>query len=414
MAKQLDLQEQEQVDAIKAFWNQYGNLITWTVTIALGAFAAWNGWNWYQRKQAAQASTLYGQLEDAARSGDVSRAQAVFGDMKAREPSALRAIVKPSTYTQQGGLLLAKVQSEKDKADDALASLKWVADNGNAENAAVAHLRAAGVLADQKKYDEAIKQLDEVKLPAFAALASDRRGDVLLAKGDREGAKTGRTAPPGTAMPATMQYRILVDAKLTALGAAARRRAKSASGRRRGPPMKATSAQFLASSTRCSPAARRARRGRAGRRLRERHGQADPARAEPGQDRRPRGLEAQLLELRRPGRRGRGQDLRDRRRARRHRRRGCRHRQGAVARHARRPSVHRRRHRRPLHRRGHARRRRRRVRERQGAVRKHVESAVVTAPFVAGERVLRARGRPLRDRVRRPRRPQALDVRQAG
>jgi predicted negative regulator of RcsB-dependent stress response len=219
MAKQLDLQEQEQVDAIKAFWTQYGNLITWTLTIVLGIFAAWNGWGIYQRKQAAQASTLYAQLEDAARSGDVNRAAAVFGDMKAREPSLLRTVSGPSTFTQQGGLLLAKVQNEKGQADNALASLKWVAENGSPENAAVAHLRAAGVLADQKKYDDALAQLDAVKLPAFAALASDRRGDVLLAKGDREGAKKAWRAA-WDAMPATTQYRFVVDAKLTMLGAA--------------------------------------------------------------------------------------------------------------------------------------------------------------------------------------------------
>jgi predicted negative regulator of RcsB-dependent stress response len=53
MASALDLQEQEQLDNLKAFWNQYGNLITWTLlTLALLAgFAGWNGWNWYQRDQ---------------------------------------------------------------------------------------------------------------------------------------------------------------------------------------------------------------------------------------------------------------------------------------------------------------------------------------------------------------------------
>ena len=49
MATPLDLQEQEQIDQLKAFWNQYGNLITWTLTLALAGFAAWNGWNWWQR-----------------------------------------------------------------------------------------------------------------------------------------------------------------------------------------------------------------------------------------------------------------------------------------------------------------------------------------------------------------------------
>ena len=48
MASPLDLQEQEQLHELNAFFNQNGNLITWTLTLALAGFAAWNGWNWSQ------------------------------------------------------------------------------------------------------------------------------------------------------------------------------------------------------------------------------------------------------------------------------------------------------------------------------------------------------------------------------
>ena len=220
MAKQLDLQEQEQIDALKAFWNRYGNLITWTATLILAAFAAYNGWNAYQRNQALKTSSMYAELEDVARSGDADRAARIFADMKARKawfmPGALQT---PSAYTQQAGLLAAKVQNEKGQTANAIASLQWVAENGNPENAAVAHLRWAGILADQKKYDEALQQLAAVKPEAFAAIVSDRRGDILLAQGKREEAKTAYRAA-WSAMPATLQYRMLVEAKLTALGAA--------------------------------------------------------------------------------------------------------------------------------------------------------------------------------------------------
>ena len=138
MAQQLDLQEQEQVDALKAFWAQWGNLIIWAATIVLAAFAGWNFWLKHERDLATQASTLYGEMEVAAQSGDAARAATIFGDMKARVPK--------TTYAQQGALLAAKVQNEKGKPADAMATLQWVADNGNLENAAVARLR----LADRK------------------------------------------------------------------------------------------------------------------------------------------------------------------------------------------------------------------------------------------------------------------------
>ena len=71
MATHLDLQEQEQVDQLKAFWKQYGNLITWTLILALGGFAAWNGWNLWQRDQASKASAMFDELERAALVADV-------------------------------------------------------------------------------------------------------------------------------------------------------------------------------------------------------------------------------------------------------------------------------------------------------------------------------------------------------
>jgi len=211
MAQQLDLQEQEQVDALKAFWARYGNLIMWTVTLVLAAFAGWNWWQKTERDKASSASTMYGELQTAAQAGDAKRAAEILGDMKAKVPK--------TTYAQLGALLAAKAQADKGDGTNATANLQWVADNGNEENAAVAHLRLAGLLADAKKYDDALKQLALVKPASFAPLVSDRRGDIELAQGQKDAAvKAWKIAYDG--LPETAQYRILVEAKLTAQGAA--------------------------------------------------------------------------------------------------------------------------------------------------------------------------------------------------
>ncbi len=216
MATNLDLEEQEQLDQLKAFWNKYGNLITWLLVAILGSFAAWNGWNYWQRDQGAKAGAMYDQLDKAAQGGDVDQAARVFADLKSRFPG--------TAFAEQGGMLTAKLQFEKGKADDALATLGWVEANATeAEYQAIARLRAAGVLLDQKKYDEALKRLDGIKLndgaTEFGALVNDRRGDVLLAQGKPEDAKAAYTKA-WTAMDAKVEYRRLIDAKLTALGAA--------------------------------------------------------------------------------------------------------------------------------------------------------------------------------------------------
>ena len=211
MAQQLDLQEQEQVDALKAFWAKYGNLITWTITLVLAAFAGYNFWLKHERDQALQGSTMYGELQTAAAAGDAKRAAQVFGDMKSRVPK--------TAYAQLGALLAAKTQADKGDLANATANLQWVADTGNEENAAVAHIRLAGLLADAKKYDDALKQLALVKQASFAPLVADRQGDIQLAQGQKDAAvKAYKAAFDG--LPATQQYRILVEAKLTALGAA--------------------------------------------------------------------------------------------------------------------------------------------------------------------------------------------------
>ena len=211
MAQQLDLQEQEQIDALKAFWAKYGNLITWSVTLVLAVFAGYTFWTRHQHEVASQASTLYGELQTAATAGDAKRAAEILGDMKSKAPK--------TTYTQLGALLAAKAQADKGDTANATANLQWVADNGNDENAAVAHLRLAGLLADAKKYDDALKQLVLVKPASFAPLVSDRRGDIELAQGQKDAAiKAYKVAYDG--LPAAQQYRILVEAKLTKLGAA--------------------------------------------------------------------------------------------------------------------------------------------------------------------------------------------------
>jgi len=210
MATHLDLQEQEQVDALKAFWQQYGNLITWALVAALLVYAGINGWQWWQRDQSVKAGAMFDELDRAAQAGDVDKTARVFADLKERYPG--------TAYAQQAGMLAAKVQFDKNKPDDARASLNWVIEHAaDDEYRSLARLRLAGVLLEAKQYDDALKQLDGVS-GAFSALAADRRGDVLLAQGKKDEARTAYQQAYKT-MDEKVEYRRLVDAKLTALGA---------------------------------------------------------------------------------------------------------------------------------------------------------------------------------------------------
>lgn len=210
MAKPLDLEEQEQLDELKHFWKQYGDLITWVLIAVLGAFAAWNGYQYWQRSQAAQASVMYDEVERAVRSGDSAKIDRSLADMKDR--------FSGTTYAQQAGLLAAKAYFDKGNIDASRATLKWVAEKASDEGyQAIARLRLAGLLLEKKAYDEALQQVSGPFPTEFAALAADRRGDILVAQGKKSEARVEyEKAYQG--LDERAEYRRLVEVKLNALG----------------------------------------------------------------------------------------------------------------------------------------------------------------------------------------------------
>jgi len=212
MATPLDLQEQEQLEAIKSFWKQYGNLITWTLVLALGGVGAWNGWNWYQRDQGIKSSAMYDELERSVQAADLERSARIFADLQARYPG--------TAWTAQGGLLLARLQTEKGQADAATTVLRWLGEKTSDEGLrALAALRLAGLELDAKRWDEALKAVEAVNAKGFEALAADRRGDILMAQGKVQQASDAFLAA-WKAFPDTVEYRRVVEAKLNTLGVA--------------------------------------------------------------------------------------------------------------------------------------------------------------------------------------------------
>ena len=210
MANHLDLEEQEQLDELKHFWKQYGNAITWLLIVVLSAFAAWNGYQQWVRSQATQAAGMYDEVERVVATGDVAMAERAFGDMKER--------FARTVYAQQAGLLLAKLAVDKSKPDVAKSVLTWVAEKSTDDGyAAIAKLRLAGLLIDEKAFDAALKLL-EVSPPAeFVALFADRKGDVYTIQSKTTEAKS-EYQKAYAAFDERSEYRRLVEIKLNALG----------------------------------------------------------------------------------------------------------------------------------------------------------------------------------------------------
>jgi len=170
-----DLEEQEQIETLKSWWKQYGNLITWLLIAALGAYAAWSGWNYYQRSQAAQAGQLYDEINRAVAAKDTARVLRGAADMREK--------FSRTAYAEMAALTAAKAAFDANDLNGAKAQLQWVVDSGRDEEyRALARIRLAGVLLDEKAYDEGLKVLSADVPVAFAGALADRRGDLLMAQ----------------------------------------------------------------------------------------------------------------------------------------------------------------------------------------------------------------------------------------
>jgi predicted negative regulator of RcsB-dependent stress response len=208
----LDMQEQEQLDAFKVWWKDYGKWVLLVVLVALAGFAANRGWHAYQAKQSGEATTLFSQLNQQVASNDPNRikdAAAVVISKYAGSPYAARA-----------ALIAAQAAIDARDIAGAKAQLQWVIDHASEDGLKhVARLKLASVLLDQKNYAEALTLLDTPHQESFNALYADLKGDVLNAQGKKEEARAAYQQALAKTDSKSV-YRNLIEMKLDGLGGA--------------------------------------------------------------------------------------------------------------------------------------------------------------------------------------------------
>ena len=179
-----DLEEQEKLDALRAWWERYGTLCAVVVFVVVAGIVGWRGWQWYEGHKAGQAMGYFEALESAAaQQGDDAVAR-----IKAAS-TTLRSDFSGSGYTSRGVLVAAQALQERNDLDGAREQLEWLIKNStDIALVSLARLRLAGVLLDQKQYEPALAQLTDAPA-AFEGLYADRRGDILLAQGKQAEAK---------------------------------------------------------------------------------------------------------------------------------------------------------------------------------------------------------------------------------
>jgi len=205
-----DLEEQEQIDAIKAWWNDYGKLVVLAVLACAVTVAAFQGWRYYRTQQAERAATLFIQLEQAERGNESKKVRDIAAQIIDRHAS--------TPYAAMAALSAAKASFSTGELDEARKSLSWAAEKAKEDELRdVAKLRLAGVLLDQKKHDEALQVVSAKPTDTYAPLFADLRGDILVAQGKSAEARTAYELALEKSDP-NSPYRRLIEIKRDALG----------------------------------------------------------------------------------------------------------------------------------------------------------------------------------------------------
>lgn len=171
-----DLEEQEQISELKAWWAQYGKFVTALAVAAALASVGWQGYQWYRNKQATEAGRLYFAVQQAAESGDAQKAREAAGQIIEKYSG--------TRYASMAALLSAGVQVAAGERKNAQAQLEWLADHGDDPALRdIARLRLASVLLDEGAHDAALARLQSEPVAALRPRFDDLRGDVLAASG---------------------------------------------------------------------------------------------------------------------------------------------------------------------------------------------------------------------------------------
>ncbi|PFG08389.1 MULTISPECIES: YfgM family protein [unclassified Marinobacter] len=180
--------DEEQVEAIKQWWKNNGSSLLIGIGAALAIVFGWQAWQNQQAQQRTEAANQFVTLMNAFGTEDETSADTVAFVAK-----TLRDEHADSAYAVYANLMLARVQlMQNSDAEGAVESLQWALNKAAETQPLVLVVRSRLAQAQMalEDYDAALATIDGAKdSDAFGAMFAELRGDILLAKGDQNGAR---------------------------------------------------------------------------------------------------------------------------------------------------------------------------------------------------------------------------------
>jgi predicted negative regulator of RcsB-dependent stress response len=204
-----DLEEQEQLDTLKAWWKQNGQIVTMAVGAAFVGLIGYQSWTYYQHQQSLKASAQYEALTQLDIK-DVKQVRSVSGQLMENFAG--------TPYASRAALMAARANYESGDVKSARSQIEWALSHASEDSVkAIAQLQLAALQVEDKKYDDALKTLNDKHEPSFDGLFADLKGDILVAQ-NKPGEAKKAYAEALAKLDEKGRFRRLTEQKLDALG----------------------------------------------------------------------------------------------------------------------------------------------------------------------------------------------------
>ena len=174
--------EAEQLEAIKKWLKDNGASIVVGLTIGFGGLFGWRAWQDHNDYLAESASVEYQQIMSLLQRNDVETAS--------NRTNELLTVQAESPYAAMAAMAMARARVNAGKLPAAEHHLRWVTTHASGpELRQLARLRLARLLLAQQQPDQALALMSEQPDTGYQDSYQELRGDILLSKGDNEGAR---------------------------------------------------------------------------------------------------------------------------------------------------------------------------------------------------------------------------------